>query len=90
MPSTSIAVVDSTVQLEWEITKETFDACEFDQFFTSPVFKVKVDKQESKWKLIMYPMGDKEKYGNKVQIYLKNYGTESMMVKFDFTILTQN
>jgi len=88
--STSIAVVDSTVQLEWKITKEEFDNHDYSQVLASPIFNVKIDKQETKWEIRMYPRGDSEERKNKVNIYLKNRGKDSHMIKYDFAIETQD
>ena len=86
--STSIAVVDSTVQLKWEITKEAFDKCDFGQAVYSPLFNVKNNKQESTLDLCIFPRGSGETKKNDVEMHLRNRGRVTEVVKYDFAIET--
>jgi len=88
--SKSITVVDSTIQLEWEMTKEDFHRCDIKQYVTSPLFNLKVNDQESKWEVKVYPKGNSEKNKNKVQLFLYNRGRETHVAYFTFTVKTPN
>ena len=88
--SKSIIVVDSTVQLVWEVTKEEFDKCDIHHFIKSPLFKLKVNEQESKWEVKVYPKGKSDGRKNKVLMYLFNRGQETRVVKFNFVAETPN
>jgi len=56
-----VSVIDTTQQLEWEVTKEAYDNCAFPQRLTSPVFKIQVGKEESRWQMKLLPKGGENK-----------------------------
>lgn len=63
--------VHSTVILRWEVTKEEFDRCVFDEEIESPTYLVKIGSEESKWRMSMYPRGDDEEDEDNVVIFLE-------------------
>jgi len=68
-----VSMVDSTVRLEWEVTKEEFDNCEFNEVISSPVYKVPTGTgdEQSEWVISLYPKGDDEESKDEVQAYLQ-------------------
>lgn len=84
-----VSVVDSTVRLEWEVTKEEFDNCEFKESIQSPLYNVPAGQKQSEWKIVLYPKGDKEGYRDKVSTFLNlTSKNESYKVRFHFAIKT--
>jgi len=86
-----VSVIDSTVRLEWEMTKEDFDKCEFKESIKSPVYNVHTGsgEKQSKWKIKVYPKGDKEKNKDQVKAYLHlKSKNESYKVRFEFAVKT--
>jgi len=69
--STSAKVLDSTVRLEWEMTKDQFDGCDFGENYISPEFKIQLDKTELELSMIIYPKGLKSEDRNKVVICIR-------------------
>jgi len=63
--------VNSTisVRLKWELTKEKFDSCEFDQQIYSKNYFVQVGTKTSEWAIVLCPKGDEEE--NKVAVYIE-------------------
>jgi len=86
-----VSVIDSTVRLEWEVTKEQFDNCEFQESIQSPVYNVHTgtDEKQSKWKIKVYPKGDDEEDKDQVKAYLRlKSKKESYKVRFNFAVKT--
>jgi len=52
-----VSIIDTTQQLEWEVTKEAYDNCAFPGKLTSPVFKIHVGKEELQWTMRLWPNG---------------------------------
>jgi len=63
------SVIDSTQRLEWEVTKEEFDSCPSPHFLSSPVFKVHVGDETSKWQIRLWPNGHEN--NNRLQYLLE-------------------
>jgi len=50
-------VIDSTVRLKWEVSKEEFDNCELGDSIESPVYNVHTGDKPSEWKVHLFPKG---------------------------------
>jgi len=50
-------VVDATFKLEWELTEEDFDNCEFPNEIFSPTYVVQIGSEKSEWVMFMFPKG---------------------------------
>jgi len=72
-----VTVIDSTVRLKWEVSKEEFDNCEFEDCIESPVYKVPTGDKQSEWKMELYPKGDCDTSKDKAQVYLELSSEES-------------
>jgi len=51
-------VVDATFKLEWELTEEDFDNCEFPNEIFSPTYVVQIGSEKSEWEMFMYRKGN--------------------------------
>ena len=71
-----VSYVDTTIRLRWEVTKQSFDSKAFDQFIRSPTFTVKINGEESKWFLHMYPKGDSESGTEEDSLTTFTFGAE--------------
>jgi len=83
-------VLDSTVRLEWGVTKEEFDSCEFGQSIQSQVYNVPVGDKQSEWKIDLYPKGDEDNKDD-VEAYLvliTKAKDENYKVRFQFAVKT--
>jgi len=87
-----VSVVDSTVRLMWEVTKEDFDNCEFKEGIVSPKYNVLAGDRQSKWRIKLYPMGENEEDKDEVKINLnlssKSSKNKSYNVRFQFAVKT--
>jgi len=65
-----VSFLDSTLQLRWELKKEEFDNCAFQEKIHSPEFTVQIGSEVSEWVITIYPKGDEEIDRDKVVINL--------------------
>jgi len=85
-----VSVVDSTQRLEWEITKQEFESCEFGKKIKSPDFNIQMGSEKSKWKIHMWPKGYKEENRNEVCLGLQLKSEASYAVKYSCAFKTED
>jgi len=87
-----VTVIDSTIRLEWEVTKEEFDNCEFEVAIYSPVYDIPVGDKESEWRIELYPKGEDDGNKDKAQAYLELLDEEAedelYKVRFQIAVKT--
>jgi len=83
-----VSVIDSTVRLEWELTKEKCDNYKFDKYIESPVYNVPAGDKQSEWKIRLYPKGDKKDGEDTVTTFLRltSEASEDELYKVRFQI----
>jgi len=92
-------LVDSTHRYSWEVNKEEFDNCDFQDSLKSPTFTIDISGEESQWYLGLYPEGYYNGERKEVDVTLfqqsnqeiyQQSDNDNYKISFDVAIKTQD